>query len=563
MNFKYTFILFILVLVSSVSFVSATDSSISEIDNINFESNQNLYENLEVSNTNEIETSADLKNVDSSFIEDTSNPPEKEEYNIHIKNITIGNETNDTNIFKTVIKGDDISITNSNLPITIKTHTTTVYQTQQLNLYLLTSNGGRVILNNQPITITLNGVSYTRYFDENGIASININLVARSTPYSVNCYFSGYGNFLSSSSSFNMKVIQKSVNLYYLTNVVNKGVSGEGFRAKLIDQFNVPVMNKAVKIKINGVTYSRDSNNYGIANLNINLNPGTYSVDYWYDNEEKGYSSLAKQTVSLTVKSDGNSLIKTTISRLNYTLQESSKIAVKLSDANGNPISNKNINIWLGINKIISSTTNSKGIAYFDMFSTNFGDATFTFVFEGDSVYRSTGVVNTYVCIEKTTSNKYSSSDSNGGSNIPLSYYKTSYNTYDNYTSSYIQKLASTLTASCSDDLEKTIAIHHYVYVINYENYGNHKYGGKESLLRYAGNCLDKTSAFVTLLRAVNIPVRYVLGDNYPSSTVGHAWAQVCFDNTWVVSEVTNTLSFGDWQHGATYSNKQYGVIVS
>lgn len=56
-------------------------------------------------------------------------------------------ESNNTNIFKTVIKGDDISITNSNnLPITIKTYTTTIYQTEQLNLYLLTSSG-RVILN--------------------------------------------------------------------------------------------------------------------------------------------------------------------------------------------------------------------------------------------------------------------------------------------------------------------------------------------------------------------------------------------------------------------------------
>ena len=53
--------------------------------------------------------------------------------------------------------------------------------------------------------------------------------------------------------------------------------------------------------------------------------------------------------------------------------------------------------------------------------------------------------------------------------------------------------------------------------------------GEKKVCFRYAGNCLDKTSAFVTLLRAVNIPVRYVLGDNFPSSTEGHAWAQVCF----------------------------------
>lgn len=35
MNFKYVIVLFILVLVSSVSFVSATDSSFSEIDNAN------------------------------------------------------------------------------------------------------------------------------------------------------------------------------------------------------------------------------------------------------------------------------------------------------------------------------------------------------------------------------------------------------------------------------------------------------------------------------------------------------------------------------------------------
>lgn len=561
MNFKYVIVLFILVLVSSVSFVSATDSSFSEIDTANFKSNQSLYEDLEVQDTNKIENNFDLKKVNSDFIEDTSNITE--EYNINIKNITIGNGTNNTNIFKTVIKGDDISITNSNnLPITIKTYTTTIYQTEQLNLYLLTSSG-RVILNNQPITITLNGVSYTKYFDENGIASININLLARSTPYSVNCYFSGYGNFLSSSLSFNMKVIQKSVNLYYLTNVVNKGVSDEGFRVKLIDQFKVPVGNKVVKIKINGVTYSKNSNSQGIANLNINLNPGIYSVDYWYDNEEKGYSSLAKQTVSLTVKNDGNNLIKTTISRLNYTIQESGEISIKLSDVNGNPISNKNIKLFLDNYNLISSTTNNEGIAYFNLFGTSFLNTVITFVFEGDSVYRATGVADTYIGIEKSTSNKYSSSDSNGGSNIPLYYYKTYYNVYDNYTSAYIQKLVSTLTASCNDDLEKTMAIHHYVYMINYENYGNHKYGGKESLLRYAGNCLDKTSAFVTLLRAVNIPVRYVLGDNFPSSTEGHAWAQVCFDNTWIVSEVTNTLLFGDWEHGASYSNKQYGVIVS
>ena len=56
--------------------------------------------------------------------------------------------------FKTVIKGDDIYNNSNNLPITIKTYTTTIYQTEQLNLYLLTSSG-RVILNNQPITITL------------------------------------------------------------------------------------------------------------------------------------------------------------------------------------------------------------------------------------------------------------------------------------------------------------------------------------------------------------------------------------------------------------------------
>lgn len=555
MDFKYIFILFILVLVSSVSFVSATDSSISEIDN-NLESNQNL----EVLDNKEIENHFDLKNVDSNFIKNTTDIIEKEDCNYYnIKNITVDND-----IFKTVIKGDDIAITNSNnISVTIKTYTTTVYQTEQLNLYLLTSDGGRLILNNQPITITVNGVSYTKYFDENGIASININLLAQLTPYSVNCYFSGYNNFLSSSLSFNMTVIQKRVNLYYLTNVVNKGVNGEGFKVKLIDQFNVPVGNKVVKIKINGVTYSRNSNSYGFANLNINLNPGTYDVDYWYDNEEKGYSSLAKQTVSLTVKNDGNNLIKTTISRLNYTIQESSEIAIKLSDANENPISNKNIILFLNNYNLMSSITNSEGIAYFNLFGTIFFNPVITFVFEGDSVYRATGVADVYIGIEKSTCNKYSSSDPNGGSNIPLYYYKTLYNAYDNYNSSYIKKLANTLTASCSNDLEKTMAIHHYVYMINYENYGNHKYGGKESLLRYAGNCLDKTSAFVTLLRAVNIPVRYVLGDNYPSSNVGHAWAQVCFDNTWIVSEVTNTLLFGDWKHGATYSNKQYGLIVS
>lgn len=106
MNFKYVFVLFILVLITSVSFVSATDSSISEIDNVNLKSNQNLYENLEVSNTNEIDNTFDLKNVNCTFVEDTNNVTEKKDYNYYnIENITIGDETNDTNIFRTIIRG--------------------------------------------------------------------------------------------------------------------------------------------------------------------------------------------------------------------------------------------------------------------------------------------------------------------------------------------------------------------------------------------------------------------------------------------------------------------------
>ena len=58
---------------------------------------------------------------------------------------------------------------------------------------------------------------------------------------------------------------------------------------------------------------------------------------------------------------------------------------------------------------LISSTTNNEGIAYFNLFGTSFLNTVITFVFEGDSVYRATGVADTYIGIEKSTSNKYSS----------------------------------------------------------------------------------------------------------------------------------------------------------
>ena len=58
---------------------------------------------------------------------------------------------------------------------------------------------------------------------------------------------------------------------------------GTRFAAKLYDANGKIVSNKEVAITVNGVTYNKLTDSKGVAYLNINLNPGVYSISTSYE----------------------------------------------------------------------------------------------------------------------------------------------------------------------------------------------------------------------------------------------------------------------------------------
>ena len=198
---------------------------------------------------------------------------------------------------------NNISVVNTNLITTgIDVHTNIIHQTGSLGVYLKDNNGIKLNIPDLPIQITINGITYLKYTDSYGIARLNINLLARDDPYSVGLYFAGNSVYSSVGGTFNMHVFQKDTLLTIISNTVHKGNS---LKIKLTDSTHIPIANKIVKITINGVTYEKVSNQQGIAQLNIKLNPNTYVASVAFESQS-GYKSASTITKNILVYENNN-----------------------------------------------------------------------------------------------------------------------------------------------------------------------------------------------------------------------------------------------------------------
>lgn len=414
----------------------------------------------------------------------------------------------------TLLKYSSKYSSNSYIAVDLDVQTNVVYRGESLNIYLKSNQN---ILNwvNIPIQITVNGVTYTRYTDNYGIAKLNINLNAQNNPYLVNLHLEGTSEYSSDSKSCYLYVNQKNTLLTIMSNVIHKGNT---LKIKLTDSTHVPIADKAVKITINGVTYERRSNQYGLTLLNINLNPGSYVVSTSFDSQS-GYSSFAPISKTISVLANTNNLKSIILTPLNNALNKGDYYKVKLTDeSTGNLLIGKTVAITIN-GVTYYKISDSNGIAQLRI-NLNFPN-TYTVVsnFEGDSNYLSTSNYNIVHVTNPET-------DKNYDNDWPLEWYKTASNEYCDYSSDYVQNLANSITSTCSNDLEKSIAIHNYVYRMIYSGYSGPKNPALNSLLLFRGNCVDKTSSLIALSRSIGLPVNYVVGFGVGEAP-GHAWAQI------------------------------------
>ena len=139
---------------------------------------------------------------------------------------------------------------------------------ERFYVYLEDMNGKKIA--NANITITVNGVSYSRTTNENGTASIAISL--NSGEYLVTVTFKG-------NSEFNQTSVSSSITVnptIYADDVFKVFRNGTHYYALFTDAQGNPLSNAEVSFNIHGVFYTRTTNATGWAKLNINLEKGTY-----------------------------------------------------------------------------------------------------------------------------------------------------------------------------------------------------------------------------------------------------------------------------------------------
>ena len=248
----------------------------------------------------------------------------------------------------------EVSINTSTVPITGDNSSTnksaltlqnnTIYYGNQAQ-YLLKDSDGNPI-SNAKVTISINGMNYDKTTDDNGIAKLTIRLIS-DKKYNITASYKGDGQtpamfskdvltLLPTITASDVKKIFRNETQYY---------------PKLTDSNGNVLKDTAVTININGVFYTRTTNDKGIASLAINLNPGKYIIT---STNTKTGESISNSIIVDGNMDQNNDLIK-------Y-FQNESQYSLRTLDNQGNPLANQQITF--NINGVFyTRTSNDKGIA--------------------------------------------------------------------------------------------------------------------------------------------------------------------------------------------------------
>ena len=156
---------------------------------------------------------------------------------------------------------------------------------ESLTAKLVDSKGNPIA--NADVTFNINGKDYIRKTNNEGIASMAINLGAGT--YNVAVKYN--------ESSVNVTVTVKSTIM--ADDLVKMYQNATRFYAKFTDSTGKAIANKEIRFNINGVFYTKKTDKDGVADLGIMLRPGSYILTAYnpVTGEEKGFNITVKSLI--------------------------------------------------------------------------------------------------------------------------------------------------------------------------------------------------------------------------------------------------------------------------
>ena len=180
-------------------------------------------------------------------------------------------------------------------------------------------------ITNATVYFTVNGKVYAKTTDKNGTASMGIGLVPNE--YKVNAVFNGTKDYDKATANATVTVkntvFGNDTTLYFC--------NGTKYVAKFLDSNGKALANTTVKFNINGVFYTRVTDENGTASLTIKLDPKSYVITAY--NPATGEERANNITVMPTLITKD----------LSMKFQDGSKFNVTILDGQGKPLANQNV----------------------------------------------------------------------------------------------------------------------------------------------------------------------------------------------------------------------------
>ena len=241
-------------------------------------------------------------------------------------------------------KSDNIPMDHSPNHSSLRLQNDTVYYGNQAQ-YLLKDISGNPLANAK-VTISINGMDYEKTTDNNGIAKLTIKLISNKK-YNITASYKGDSQ-IPAMTSRNVLTVIPTITAEDVEKIFRNKTQ---YYPKLTDSNGKALKDTNVTMNINGVFYTKTTNDKGIATQNINLNPGKYIITS--TNTATGES--ISNTIIVKANMDQNKeLVK-------Y-FRNDTQYNIRALDEQGNPIAKQNVTF--NINGVFyTKTTNDKGIA--------------------------------------------------------------------------------------------------------------------------------------------------------------------------------------------------------
>ena len=206
---------------------------------------------------------------------------------------------------------------------------------------------------NASVTFNINGVLYKKQTDYEGVARLNINLFP--------------GKYIL--TAMHPDGLMYGYNITVLSTIHGDDIvkffrNGTQYCAKFLDGCGSPLVNASVTFNINGVLYKKQTDDNGMARLNINLFPGEYILTAIHLNGEekaniiKVLTTISAEDISLIGNKSGVFVLKTHDGARNVSITINGVEYIVQTDDGG--VATLNVSLSKGNHAVLSKNLNSR-----------------------------------------------------------------------------------------------------------------------------------------------------------------------------------------------------------